>query len=119
MNAITEARDQLRTALEGIENLNVHDAYPDVVQPPALIVFPDEPYMSLGPTFAGSYDVHMQLILAVSRTAKLAGVDDLLADVLQAKHGWRLTAVASIPAEANERPDLLSTVVKLSKTVYL
>ena len=119
MNAITEARDELQAALEGL-GVTVYTAEPDIVQPPALLVRAANPYVTPGLTYGGSFVVHAEVVVMTRYSGKLTALDELLAAVLAIKTGWRLTEQgADGPAIYADRPDLLTTVLTYSNTIYL
>lgn len=85
--SIAETRQELIDAFKGL-NVNVYQQVPPVVMPPALFVFPDDPYLE--PVTIGSrlrFQANFRIGAAVAYNdtpAALANLETLMVDVLSA-----------------------------------
>lgn len=95
--SLTAARTDFGEALAAAGR-TVHHTAPDVIDAPAVVLQPGDPYLEHGGTFGDDYTVTLEAFLALELTSAEDALDhlepalaDLMADVQAA--GWWVTSV--------------------------
>lgn len=115
MNKITQAREQLVTDLQVIEDLKVHDSFPNKVEARSVVVQPAEAYITAGANF-GSYQVNITVEIYTQRNKGLEALEELTSEVLENSMDWNLGPSTNL-GYPSDRPDLLTITINLSKDV--
>ena len=84
---IKAIRDGLKDRLDTIDGLRVHDTLPDVINPPAAVIFPDEPFIAPNEAFGkGLAEARFRVLLYVQRVSA-RGAQDALDEYLSGGTG--------------------------------
>lgn len=78
MGSVSSARDGLKTRLQTISGLNCYDVLPEIIEVPAAIVRPGDPFVIFDATMGrGSDDLVFTVTICVARVDEVAAQDAL------------------------------------------
>ena len=119
-NPITEARQDVKAALEAVPGLNVYEFVPERITPPVAIVTPDDTYVQPGRVL-GEFEVGLRVRLyAKTATNKVVtqALDELIVNVVNALRDFG-SVVANAPGVDRESYETAYLVSDLTiKTNY-
>jgi hypothetical protein len=114
------AWDDLATALEGAElGANVYPAASDQIRAPAIVIRPDDPWITPGPAFGGLTEHYLALAAApagdpISAQSTIHGLVTGIVDALP--DGFALVDVGAIALDESTGTPLLAARVRLAYT---
>jgi hypothetical protein len=125
MSAFGDLRAALAAELTPPMGVDVHPAWPDVLQPPCAFLAPPlaDDYAKRGPNF-GEHTIALDLVILVDHgeaAAALTALEELIEAALVNTADWALTGVESpAPTTVTESgAEYLACVIHLSRAVQL
>jgi hypothetical protein len=110
-------RESITDLFSGV-TANVYWWVPEVVMPPAVVLVPDDPYISIAPIRRGTYRVSYRVTCIVGmqdNKAALANLEDLVTNCLSALPSGYVVGEVSAPTTLNlGQADLLASEFSIS-----
>ena len=76
MASLSSVRDGLKTTIENVSALRVHDTIPDIINPPGVVISPDR--IEFATSMQRGFDEYnFDLLVLVSRASSRSGQDEL------------------------------------------